>query len=170
MRLPCLLLSLLPSRQPSRLASRGTGDLRRVRPQQGLGQGQDALLQRAELGGHVALGGVDDLRQRLLNLDVPGPGPQLVGERLELVGEPAARGLQPGVQAGWPIPVAHPGGSAVPSGSSVPLAPGNRSTLVALSNSLCTKSETIRMMPARSFDVPARAHYCSGLALDEVEC
>ena len=33
-----------------------------------------------------------------------------------------------------------------------------------------TESETIRLLPARSFDVPARGHYCSGLALTEVEC
>src|SRR6185437_16569401 len=81
---PAPVAAALPAGLPRR------GDLRRVRPQQGLGQGQDGLLQRAEMGGYVALGDVDDLRQRLLDLDVSRPGPQLVGERLELVGELAA--------------------------------------------------------------------------------
>jgi len=74
-------------------------------------------------------------RQRLLELDVPGPGPQLVGERLELVGELAATSSTRLVSAKQDVVsrlihdapsegVAHPGGSAVPSGSSIPQAPG----------------------------------------------
>src|SRR4029079_13771289 len=44
-----------------------------------------------------------------------------------------------------------------------PAGTGDRSTLAALSSYLCTEREPIRLVPARSFDVPARAHYCSGL-------
>jgi len=51
-----------------------------------------------------------------------------------------------------------------------PVGTGDRTTLVALSNHSCTESETIRLLPARSFDVPARGHYCSGLALTRIEC
>ena len=83
---PCCR-SLLPSRLPLPAGLPRRGDLRRVRPQQGLGQGQDGLLQRAELGGHVALGGVGTIFASVL---------------LDLVCAPGR----------------------VPSGSSVPLAPG----------------------------------------------
>src|SRR6266700_6350327 len=74
------------------------------------------------------------------------------------------------LQKGLPIPVALPFqlgrlnlGRSI--GQFGPVGTGDRTTLVALSNHSCTESETIRLLPARSFDVPARGHYCSGLAL-----
>jgi galactokinase len=59
----------------------GGGDGRRAcrGTEQRLGEGEHSFLQRAEPGGHIGLRGVDDLRDRFLDLRGARPGAQLVG-------------------------------------------------------------------------------------------
>src|SRR5204863_8066965 len=85
------------------------------------------------VGGGRLVSAKQDVVSRLIH-DAPSEG----------VAHPGALPFNWAVQLGRSIGQFGPGGT------------GDRTTLVALSNHSYTESETIRLLPARSFDVPAR--------------